>query len=190
MCDAGRIRHHLKRWLWQANATVLFTGFQAQGTIGRFLVDGVKAVRIQGEEIKVAARIRRVDEYSGHADGPELARWIASRRPIQRGVFLVHGEEPALAGLSERIAERTVPTAKVFTPILDDVYELTTTAPTPIDGTERRRRLAAEAVVALDWHNDMSKLILDNNERIEAAADDRARGVVIRKRRRALEAEQ
>ena len=81
MCDAGRIRHHLKRWLWHANATVLFVGFQAQGTLGRFLVDGVKAVRIQGEEIKVAARIRRVDEYSGHADGPELARWIASRRP-------------------------------------------------------------------------------------------------------------
>jgi metallo-beta-lactamase family protein len=190
MCDAGRIRHHLKRWLWHANATVLFTGFQARGTLGRFLVDGVKAVRIQGEEIKVVARIRHVDEYSGHADGPELARWIASRRPIQRGVFLVHGEEPALAGLSGRIAERTVPAAKVFTPILDDIYELTTTAPTPIDATGRRRRLAPEAVIALDWHNDMSKLILDINERIEAAADDRARGVLIRKLRRALEAEQ
>ena len=118
MCDAGRIRHHLKRWLWHAKATVLLVGFQAQGTLGRFLVDGVKAVRIQGEEIKVAARIRRLDEYSGHADGPELARWIAARRPIKRGVFLVHGEEPALAGLAERIAERTVPAAKVFTPLL------------------------------------------------------------------------
>lgn len=189
MCDAGRIRHHLKRWLWHANATVLLAGFQARGTLGRFLADGAKAVRIQGEEIKVAARIRHLDEYSGHADGPELARWIASRRPIQRGVFLVHGEDPALTGLSERIAERTVPAAKVFVPILDDIYELTTSAPTPID-VSHRRRLAPEAVVALDWHNDMSKLILDINERIEAAADDRARGVIIRRLRRALDAEQ
>ena len=188
MCDAGRIRHHLKRWLWHAKATVLLVGFQAQGTLGRFIADGAKAVRIQGDEIKVAARIRRLDEYSGHADGPELARWIAARRPIERGVFLVHGEEPALTGLTRRIAERTVPAAKVFTPLLDDIYELTTAAPTPIDGA-RRRRLAPEAVVNLDWHNDMSKLILDINAQVEAAADDRARGVVIRRLRRALEGE-
>jgi metallo-beta-lactamase family protein len=187
MCDAGRIRHHLKRWLWRKNATVLLSGFQAQGTLGRFLVEGAKAVRIQGEEIKVAARIAQFDEYSGHADGPELARWIAARRPVARGVFLVHGEEPALAGLSERIAERTVAAAKVFIPILDDVYELTTAAPTPIDGAHRRR-LAPEAVVDLDWHNDMSKFILDINDRLEAAADDRARGVIIRKLRRVLDA--
>ncbi len=186
MCDAGRIRHHLKRWLWRANATVLLTGFQAQGTLGRFLDDGVKAVRIQGEEIKVAARIRRIDDYSGHADGPELARWIAARRPIGRGVFLVHGEEAELQGLSARIAERSVPAAKIFIPILDDIYELTTSAPTPVD-VSQRRRLAPEAVVALDWHNDMSKLILDINAAVEAAADDRARGVIIRRLKRALE---
>jgi metallo-beta-lactamase family protein len=186
MCDAGRIRHHLKRWLWDRHATVLFVGYQAQGTLGRFLVDGMKAVRIQGDEIKVAARTRQIDDYSGHADGPELERSIAARRPIGRGVFLVHGEEPALAGLSARIAERTVPAAKIFTPLLDDIYELTTAAPTPVDVTHRRR-LAPEAVVNLDWHNDMSKLILDINERIEAAADDRARGVIIRRLKRALE---
>jgi metallo-beta-lactamase family protein len=96
MCDAGRIRHHLKHWLWNDRATVLLVGFQAHGTLGRFLQDGTKAVRIQGDEIKVAARIRMIDEYSGHADGTEIARWIAARRPIQRGVFLVHGEETAI----------------------------------------------------------------------------------------------
>ena len=186
MCDAGRIRHHLKRWLWQSNATVLMVGFQAQGTLGRFLVNGVKAVRIMGDAVKVKARIRRIDDYSGHADGPELARWIASRRPIKRGLFLIHGEERGMVGLSERIAERTVPAAKVFTPLLDDVYELTTSAPTPIDGTNRRR-LEPEAVVNLDWHNDMSELILDINDAVEAAADDRARGVIIRRLQRALE---
>lgn len=187
MCDAGRIRHHLKRWLWNRAATVLLVGFQAQGTLGRFLADGIDSVRIQGEPIKVSARIRRIDEYSGHADGPEVARWIAGRRPVRRGLFLVHGEEPSLSGLSERVAERIVPSAEIFIPLLDDIYELTTKAPTPLDVTHRRR-LAPEAVVALDWHNDMSKLLLDINDRIEGAADDRARGVIIRNLRRSLDA--
>ena len=186
MCDAGRIRHHLRNWLWNARATVLLVGFQAQGTLGRFLVDGARAVRIQGNEIKVAATIRTIDDYSGHADGPELARWIAERRPIGRGLFLVHGEEPAIAGLAERVSERIIPAARVFQPLLDDIYELSAAAPAPIEAA-RRRRLAPEAVVALDWHNDMSKLVLDINDRIEAAADDRARGVIIRRLRRALE---
>lgn len=188
MCEAGRIRHHLKRWLWNGRATVLLVGFQAQGTLGRFLEDGAKAVRIQGEEIKVAARIRRIDDYSGHADGAEVARWIAARRPIHRGVFLVHGEEAAMSAMAERLAERIVPAAQLFRPLLDDIYELSTAAPTPID-VSHRRRLAPEAVVALDWHNDMSRLVLDINDRIEAAADDRARGVIIRRLRRALDAE-
>ena len=187
MCDAGRIRHHLKHWLWNDRATVLLVGYQAQGTLGRFLQDGAKAVRIQGDEIKVAARIRMIDEYSGHADGSEIARWIAARRPIRRGLFLVHGEETAIAGLAERVAERIIPTAKLFQPVLDDVYELSTPEPRLLD-VARRRRLAPEAVTHLDWHNEMSRLVLDINDQIEAAADDRARGVIIRRLKRALEA--
>jgi len=187
MCDAGRIRHHLKHWLWNSHATVLLVGYQAQGTLGRFLQDGVKAVRIQGDEIKVAARIRMIDDYSGHADGAEIARWIAARRPIARGLFLCHGEEAALQALAERIAERIVPTSKIISPLLDDVYELASAVPTPIE-TAHRRRLAPEAVTRLDWHNDMSDLLLDMHARIEKAADDRARGVIIRRLRRALEA--
>jgi len=188
MCDAGRIRHHLKHWLWNKRASVLLVGYQAHGTLGRFLQEGAKAVRIQGEEIKVAARIRMMDDYSGHADGAEIARWIAARRPIERGLFLVHGEEAAIAGLAERVAERIIPSAKLFQPVLDDIYELSAAAPKLLDVTHRRR-LAPEAVTHLDWHNDMSGLILDINDRIEAAADDRARSVIIRRLRRALDAE-
>jgi metallo-beta-lactamase family protein len=186
MCDAGRIRHHLRNWLWNVRATVLLVGFQAHGTLGRFLADGAKAVRIQGNEIKVAAKIRCIDDYSGHADGPELARWIAARRPIGRGLFLVHGEEPAIAGLAERVSGRIVPAARIFQPLLDDAYDLSPTAPAPLEA-DHRRRLAPESVVTLDWHNDMSKLVLDINDRMEAAADDRARGVIVRRLRRALD---
>ena len=188
MCDAGRIRHHLKRWLWQRKATVLLSGFQAQGTLGRFLIEGVKSVRIQGDEIKVAARIRSFDEYSGHADGPELANWIAARRPIRRGLFLVHGEEGSLLACPVVLPNEFF-RRRIFTPLLDDVYDLSAETPEALDVTHRRR-LAPEAVVNLDWHNDMSKLILDINERIEAVADDRARGVIIRRLRRALEAKE
>ena len=186
MCDAGRIRHHLKHWLWNAHATVLLTGFQANGTLGRFLQNGAKAVRIQGEEIRVAARIRMIDEYSGHADGAGMAHWIAARRPIARGLFLVHGEENAIAGLAERVTERILPAAKIYQPVLDDVYELSTPEPRVLD-VDHRRRLAPEAVTRLDWHNEMSELMLDINDRVAAAADDRARGVIIRRLRRALQ---
>ncbi len=138
-------------------------------------------------KIKVAARIRMIDDYSGHADGSELARWIAARRPIQRGIFLVHGEEQAITGLAGRIVERIIPAALVFQPVLDDVYELSTPAPKLIEESRDRRRLPPQAVTNLDWHNDMSKLILDINERIDAAVDERARAVIIRKLRRALD---
>jgi metallo-beta-lactamase family protein len=101
-------------------------------------------------------------------------------------VFLVHGEETAIAALAGCLAERIIPAAKLFQPLLDDIYELAMPAPTLLD-VARRRRLAPEAVTHLDWHNEMSKLVLDINDQIEAAADDRARGVIIRRLRRALE---
>lgn len=188
MCDAGRIRHHLKHWLWNSRATVLLVGYQARGTLGRFLQEGARSVRIQGEEIKVAARIRMIDDYSGHADGAGMARWIAARRPIERGLFLAHGEEEAIKGLAERVAERIIPSAKIYQPLLDDVYELAAADPRVLD-TDHRRRLAPEAVTHLDWHNDMSQLVLDIDDRIAAAADDRARAVIIRRLRRALQDE-
>jgi metallo-beta-lactamase family protein len=137
-----------------------------------------RASREQATQIAIFAISRPIVEID----------WLALRRPVRRGIFLTHGEEPALEGLIERVAERTIPTSQIFNPVLDDVHELSTAAPTPIE-VSHRLRLAPEAVVNLDWHNDMSKLILDINARIEAAGDDRARGVIIRKLKRALDQE-
>jgi len=105
MCDAGRIRHHLKHNLWRPEATVLFVGYQAEGTLGRMLLDGAEKVRLFGEEIVVRAEIVNVRGYSAHADQNTLREWVdAFRRPPER-VFLVHGENPAQLALQQVLAE-------------------------------------------------------------------------------------
>lgn len=184
MCEAGRIRHRLKNWLWRPEATVLFVGFQAQGTLGRILKDGTRQVRIQGEEFVVRAQIREIDLYSGHADGPELCEWLSERRPVEAGLFLVHGEVEAIEGLKQRVSA-VVPNERIIVPRLDDGFWLTVEAAIPLK-SDTPRRLDPGKLAHLDWHNDVSKLFLDINERLEKAADDKARGVVIRRLRRAL----
>jgi metallo-beta-lactamase family protein len=185
MCDAGRIRHRLKNWLWREEGTVLFTGFQAVGTLGRILQDGATSVRIQGEEFAVRARIRSLDLYSGHADGTELRDWIKARMPIQHDVFLVHGEEAAMEGLAARLKGIVEPT-HVLRPELDEGFELTTKGSQRLAETTPPR-LPPEKVARMDWHNDVSRLILDINEALRANPDERTRGVLIRRLRRALE---
>ena len=185
MCEAGRIRHRLRNWLWREEATVLLVGYQAKGTLGRILLDGETRVRIQGDEINVRARIRSLDLYSGHADAPELAAWAQARLPISRNVFLVHGEESALAGLAARISAFVEP-ERIVIPRLDDCYELSAAGAKLLDG-QAPRRMSPEVVGRLDWHNDLSKLILDIGAQIELAPDDKSKAVVIRRLRRALD---
>jgi metallo-beta-lactamase family protein len=184
MCDAGSIRHRLKNWLWRDEATVILVGFQAQGTLGRILQDGAAAVRIQGEEFKVRARIRSIDLYSGHADRPELADWIKKRLPIRHNVFLVHGELPALSGLKARM-NGIVDSAKIILPSIDETFELTATGAHLVK-SRVPSRIDRQKVAQLDWHNDASRLIIDINDALTAATDEKARGVVIRRLRRAL----
>jgi metallo-beta-lactamase family protein len=185
MCDAGRIRHRLKNWLWRDEATVLFTGYQAEGTLGRILQDGARTVRIQGEEFVVRARIRSLDLYSGHADGPELADWIRARLPLMHDLFLVHGEPEAIEGLAARLAGVVDP-SRIQRPVLDEVFELTASGVRRL-GEPGPRRLPPEKVARLDWHNDVSRLILDINDALAAETDEKARAVLIRRLRRALE---
>lgn len=103
MCEAGRIKHHLKHNLWRPESSIVFVGYQAQGTLGRRLVDGAEKVRIFGEEIKVEARIEMIEGFSGHADKEGLMNWIKAIKRKPRKVFLVHGEESAMNDFAEAI---------------------------------------------------------------------------------------
>lgn len=185
MCDAGRIRHHLKNWLWRDETTVLLVGYQAQGTLGRILQEGASRVRIMGDEVQVRARIRTLDVYSGHADAPELEAWVRGRLPIGQSIFLVHGEQPAFAGFKARLSA-FLPGERVTVPTLDEAFELTAEGARPAIARQPPR-IQPEWIGRLDWHNELSKLLLDISERIEGAADERGRSAIIRRVRRALD---
>lgn len=187
MCEAGRIRHRLRNWLWRPEGTVLFVGFQAEGTLGRILLEGAEAVRIQGDEVTVRARIRSIDLYSGHADGPELRQWIADRMPIRRAAFLVHGEPQNLAAMRTRLAD-LLDDEQMVTPPIDAAFALAADGAHRIDS--RPRRIDPGQTARRDWHNDLSELVLEISAELDRAADERSRNVILRRLRRALEAEE
>lgn len=93
MCEAGRIRHHLKHNLWRPECTILFVGYQAAGTLGRVLIDGVKEVKLFGESVEVRADIRQLPGLSGHADKDGLIEWLNAFEKKPQRVFIVHGED-------------------------------------------------------------------------------------------------
>lgn len=93
MCEAGRIRHHLKHNLWRKECTILFVGYQAVGTLGRSLVEGVPEVRLFGETVEVRAQIKQLAGMSGHADKNGLLAWVNAFEKKPTRVFVVHGED-------------------------------------------------------------------------------------------------
>ena len=103
MCDAGRIRHHLKHNLWRANSAVVFVGFQSPGTLGRRLLDGVEKVKLFGEEIAVKAKIVNFQGLSSHADHDHLIEWIKAFDPKPTHVFVVHGDEDVAPVFAEEL---------------------------------------------------------------------------------------
>ena len=114
MCDAGRIRHHLKHNLWRKECVVVFVGYQAEGSLGRALLEGAKSVKLFGEEIAVNARIVNFKGLSSHADRDHLLAWAKHYAPKPRHIFVVHGEASVTeifaqklrdAGLSAHAAE-------------------------------------------------------------------------------------
>ena len=122
MCDAGRIRHHLKHNLWRPECTVVFVGYQGEGTLGRALLEGVKSVKLFGEEIAVHARIVNFQGLSSHADHDHLVNWISQfKEPKPQHVFVVHGDREVAPYFAESV-EKLGFTAHA--PQYTEVYDL------------------------------------------------------------------
>ena len=103
MCDAGRIRHHLKHNLWKWENIILFAGYQAEGTLGRSLLNGAKTVRLFGEEISVSAEICALHGTSGHADRDGLLKWVQAIKRKPHVVFVNHGDEENCEAFRDRL---------------------------------------------------------------------------------------
>lgn len=106
MCDAGRIRHHLKHNLWNRKSSIIFVGYQAEGTLGRLLLDGAKEVTLFGENIQVNAQIHNLEGFSGHADKDGLLAWLSGFQKVPKHVFLVHGEEESKKAFAYTVKEK------------------------------------------------------------------------------------
>ena len=122
MCEAGRIRHHLKYNLWRKECTVLFIGYQVEGTLGRRLLNGEKTVNLFGDEIRVEAKIDRLDGISAHADKNGLLRWLGSMKKRPRRVYVNHGDDPACEALAKAVNQKL--TTNAVAPYSGGCYDL------------------------------------------------------------------
>lgn len=124
MCEAGRIRHHLKHNLWRKDSTVLFVGYQVPGTLGNSLLGGVREVKLFGETVEVQARIENLPGISGHADVDQLTRWIDAFEKKPGQVFVVHGEDKVTEQFAAHIHD--VVGVKAYAPFSGDAFDLLT----------------------------------------------------------------
>ncbi|WP_156255550.1 MBL fold metallo-hydrolase RNA specificity domain-containing protein [Sandarakinorhabdus oryzae] len=183
MCEAGRIRHHLAHNLPRRDSTILFVGFQAQGALGRVILEGASRVRMSGRDIAVRARIRHIDSYSAHADQSELLDWIAAAGPIAGTLFLDHGEASAMDALKAEAEARAL-AAEVVTPEMGDAFRLEPGKPAR---RARRGTRSQREAVGRDWQNDYADLASGLKQRLAAIRDDHARQQAIARMRRILD---
>ncbi|MBL4932004.1 MBL fold metallo-hydrolase RNA specificity domain-containing protein [Clostridium paridis] len=106
MCEAGRIKHHLKHNLWRNESSVVFVGYQAEGTLGRAIVDGAEKVKIFGEEIAVNAKIYNLEGLSGHADRNGLVSWLEGFKEKPKAILLVHGEKESQESFNKLLRDK------------------------------------------------------------------------------------
>lgn len=147
MCDAGRVRHHLKHNLWRPESTVLFVGYQSVGTLGRSIVDGAKEVKLFGESISVCARVEKLAGISGHADNNGLIKWVSTFDPKPQHVFVVHGEDEVAAAFANRLQDELGLSATA--PYNGESWELAPLAKAA-EGNQVRLKKPAKEAAALD----------------------------------------
>ncbi|MBM4034636.1 MAG: MBL fold metallo-hydrolase, partial [Planctomycetes bacterium] len=116
MCEAGRILHHLRNNIGDPNNVVLFVGFQAESTLGRYLIEGHATVRIFGEEHRVRARVAKINALSAHADREELLAYFRAMRSTPQRAFVVHGELPNSEALAAAMREIGIPNVLIPQP--------------------------------------------------------------------------
>jgi len=126
MCEGGRIKHHLKHNIWRRNCHVVFVGYQAQGTLGRKLIEGYPHVKIFGRRMEVRCRVRTINGLSAHADWSELLEHLRPLAPTCRQAFVVHGEEDAAMKFADRLEDAGF--AQVDVPLQGERFELGTAA--------------------------------------------------------------
>jgi len=122
MCNAGRIKHHLKHHLWRPGSHILFIGFQAQGTTGRQIIEGAKRVKIFREWVAVRAHVHTLGGFSAHADQEELLEWVGHFRNLDLKIFVVHGEEASSMALAQALRDRGF--SRVAVPYLLETVDL------------------------------------------------------------------
>ena len=122
MCEAGRIRHHLKHNLWKKNNTILFAGYQVQGTLGHTILSGAESVKLFGEVIACNARIMTLDNSSAHADRSTLIKWLSKLKKAPKRIFLVHGNSRACEMLAEKIRQEY--NYNAICPYFGEAYDL------------------------------------------------------------------
>jgi metallo-beta-lactamase family protein len=178
MADAGRIQHHLRNNLVRANATVLFVGYQAPGTLGQIILSGAKEVRIHGQLVPVRAQVRTLGNYSAHADHSELMAWVKARLPAHGALFLTHGEDEERAALRAALITEGMSGDQVVLPLLDDAIDLLAT------GVAGVRRPAIQRIdpkqMSSDWNNAYQGLLVDLEESLRRAPSDEARLALMR----------
>jgi metallo-beta-lactamase family protein len=106
MCEGGRIRHHLKHNIWKKEATILFVSFQAEGTLGRSILDGNKDVRIFGDQYHVSAKVMQITGFSAHADKEGLVAYAKNLKVKPKTTFIVHGDLDNAGALSEELVHQ------------------------------------------------------------------------------------
>ena len=163
MCDAGRIKHHLKHNLWREESSIVFVGFQAQGTLGRLIIDGHKKVRIHGEQIAVNAQIHNLDGFSAHADQNALLKWVESFKRLPKEIFLVHGEQEGMEVFKNKLKEKF--DIKINIPEFNQEFDITH-GKVKMHGVERPSEKDA-ALVYARIINKLSELYRVNLERQE-----------------------